>query len=405
MGLFDFIKKKPENPASNLPTFQNSGQSPESFSNFQFSEAENVNLSPQKPQNHGFRQNYQAEWQRTPYVSVQQKDPSQEIRTATNQAMQAKAENPVAKKVQDGEDVFKALLDSRYKEDEASLKRQRAAEFWGNVANLFGQTVSSAAGARIFPQIKSNTQQYNAALNKLRDGYNDTLLNYTLANAKADRAAKAEQAKIQLQFERDKALAEFKANLDAGLIDRRTYGALAAQAQKAQSDKELEEVRQEGRMQLARYNQEAATAREIMKQDRMDNRSNKKKKTYPILTFRTRDGRKTKSYDPNDDRELLQYYRDGVELGIFKDLTKESDNFEIDGISYSIGGKGNGFNARNLNPDMLRNYIFYNLDRYNKVTNQNQAMDMFGDGVDWSSYEMKQDNGNSANKWEQYRVK
>lgn len=405
MALFDFIRKKPENPASNLPTFQNSGQSPESFSNFQFSEAENVNLSPQKPQNHGFRQNYQAEWQRTPYVSVQQKDPSQEIRTATNQAMQAKAENPVAKKVQEGEDVFKALLDSRYKEDEASLKRQRAAEFWGNVANLFGQTVSSAAGARIFPQIKSNTQQYNAALDKLRDGYNDTLLNYTLANAKADRVAKAEQAKIQLQFERDKALAEIKANLDAGLIDRRTAGTLAAQAQKAQSAKELEEVRQEGRMQLARYNQGAATAREIMKQDRMDNRSNKKKKTYPILTFRTRDGRKTKSYDPNDDRELLQYYRDGVELGIFKDLTKESDNFEIDGISYSIGGKSNGFNARNLNPDMLRNYIFYNLDRYNKVTNQNQAMDMFGDGVDWSSYEMKQDNGNSANKWEQYRVK
>ena len=178
-----------------------------------------------------------------------------------------------------------------------------------------------------------------------------------------------------------KALAEIKANLDAGLIDRKTAGTLAAQAQKAQSAKELEEVRQEGRMQLARYNQGAATAREIMKQDRMDNRSNKKKKTYPILTFRTRDGRKTKSYDPNDDRELLQYYRDGVELGIFKDLTKESDNFEIDGISYSIGGKGNGFNARNLNPDMLRNYIFYNLDRYNKVTNQNQAMDMFGDGL------------------------
>lgn len=326
MALFDFIKKKPENPASNLPTFQNSGQSPESYSNFQFSESGSEDLSPQKPQNQGFKQNYQAEWQRTPYISVQQKDPSQEIRTATNQAMQAKAENPVAKKVQDGEDVFKALLDSRYKEDEASLKRQRAAEFWGNVANLFGQTVSSAAGARIFPQIKSNTQQYNAALDKLRDSYNDTLLNYTLANAKADRAAKAEQAKIQLQFERDKALAEIKANLDAGLIDRRTAGTLASQAQKAQSAKELEDVKQKNRIELARYNQGAATARtqmtndaamqrEVLRQNRLDGRSGSgnKKEKYPRLKF----GDSDKTYDINRSTEVAEMYNEGVRRGDF----------------------------------------------------------------------------------------
>lgn len=330
MALFDFIKKKPENPDSNLPTFQNSGQSPESYSNFQFSETENVDLSPQKPQNQGFKQNYQAEWQRTPYVSVQQKDPSQEIRTATNQAMQAKAENPVSKKVQEGEDVFKALLDSRYKEDEASLKRQRAAEFWGNVANLFGQTVSSAAGARIFPQIKNNTQQYNAALDKLRDGYNDTLLNYTLANAKADRAAKAEQAKIQLQFERDKALAEIKANLDAGLIDRRTAGTLAAQAQKAQSAKELEDVKQKNRIELARYNQGAATARtqmtndaamqrEKLRQDRLDGRSGtgNKKEKYPRMKF----GDSDKTYDINRSTEVAEMYNEGVRRGDFPPIT------------------------------------------------------------------------------------
>lgn len=326
MALFDFIKKKPENPASNLPTFQNSGQSPESFSNFRFSEAKNGNLISEKPKNQGFQQNYQAEWQRTPYVPVQQKDTSQEIRTATNQAMQAKAENPVAKKVQDGEDVFKALLDSRYKEDEASLKRQRAAEFWGNVANLFGQTVSSAAGARIFPQIKSNTQQYNAALDKLRDSYNDTLLNYTLANAKADRAAKADQAKIQLQFERDKALAEIKANLDAGLIDRKTAGTLAAQAQKAQSAKELEDVKQKNRIELARYNQGAATARtqmtndaamqrEVLRQNRLDGRSGSgnKKEKYPRLKF----GDSDKTYDINRSTEVAEMYNEGVRRGDF----------------------------------------------------------------------------------------
>lgn len=326
MALFDFIRKKPENPASNLPTFQNSGQSPESFSNFQFSEAGSEDLSPQKPQNQGFKQNYQAEWQRTPYISVKQKDPSQEIRTATNQAMQAKAENPVAKKVQEGEDVFKALLDSRYKEDEASLKRQRAAEFWGNVANLFGQTVSSAAGARIFQPIKNNTQQYNAALNKLRDSYNDTLLNYTLANAKADRAAKAEQAKIQLQFERDKALAEIKANLDAGLIDRRTAGTLAAQAQKAQSEKDLEDVKQKNRIELARYNQGAATARtqmtndaamqrEVLRQNRLDGRSGSgnKKEKYPRMKF----GDSDKTYDINRSTEVAEMYNEGVRRGDF----------------------------------------------------------------------------------------
>lgn len=326
MALFDFIKKKPENTDSNLPTFQNSGQSPESFSNFQFSEAGSEDLSPQKPQNQGFKQNYQAVWQRTPYVPVQQKDPSQEIRTATNQAMQAKAENPIAKKVQDGEDVFKALLDSRYKEDEASLKRQRAAEFWGNVANLFGQTVSSAAGARIFPQIKSNTQQYNAALDKLRDSYNDTLLNYTLANAKADRAAKSEQAKIQLQFERDKALAEIKANLDAGLIDRRTAGTLAAQAQKAQSAKDLEDVKQKNRIELARYNQGAATARtqmtndaamqrEVLRQNRLDGRSGSgnKKEKYPRMKF----GDSDKTYDINRSTEVAEMYNEGVRRGDF----------------------------------------------------------------------------------------
>lgn len=313
MALFDFIKKKPENPASNLPTFQNSGKSPESFSNFQFS------------------REYQ-----NPTLPVSPRNTRKEIQDATDMQITGTAwsadpnagngTNPVAKKVQEGEDVFKAILDSRYKEDEASLKRQRAAEFWGNVANLFGQTVSSAAGARIFPQIKSNTQQYNAALDKLRDGYNDTLLNYTLANAKADRAAKAEQAKIQLQFERDKALAEIKANLDAGLIDRKTAGTLAAQAQKAQSAKDLEDVKQKNRIELARYNQGAATARtqmtndaamqrEVLRQNRLDGRSGSgnKKEKYPRMKF----GDSDKTYDINRSTEVAEMYNEGVRRGDF----------------------------------------------------------------------------------------
>lgn len=322
MALFDFIKKKPENPASNLPTFQNSGQSPESFSNFQFS------------------REYQ-----NPTLPVSPRNTRKEIQDATDMQITGTAwsadpnadngTNSVAKKVQDGEDVFKALLDSRYKEDEASLKRQRAAEFWGNVANLFGQTVSSAAGARIFPQIKSNTQQYNAALDKLRDSYNDTLLNYTLANAKADRAAKAEREKMQLQFERDKALAEFKANLDAGLISQRTYGTLAAQAQKAQSDKELEEVKQNGRMQLAQYNQGAATARtqmtndaamqrEVLRQNRLDGRSGSgnKKEKYRRIRFSDSD----KYYDINRSSEVAEMYNEGVRRGYYRPIMDNDTN-------------------------------------------------------------------------------
>ena len=42
MGLFDFIKKNPSADTSNLPRFENYGQSPESFSNFQFSRNENT---------------------------------------------------------------------------------------------------------------------------------------------------------------------------------------------------------------------------------------------------------------------------------------------------------------------------------------------------------------------------
>ena len=296
MALFDFIRKKPENPASNLPTFQNSGQSPESFSNFQFSrEYQNPTL-PVSPRN--ARKEIQDATDMQITGTAWSADPNAENYT-----------NPVAKKVQDGEDVFKALLDSRYKEDEASLKRQRAAEFWGNVANLFGQTVSSAAGARIFPQIKSNTQQYNAALDKLRDGYNDTLLNYTLANA-----------------ERDKALAEIKANLDAGLIDRKTAGTLAAQAQKATQAKDLQKIKDDAAMQRARYNQGAATARtkmtndaamqrEKMRQDRLDGRSGTsgKKEKYPRVKF----GDSDKTYDINRSTEVAEMYNEGVRRGDF----------------------------------------------------------------------------------------
>jgi hypothetical protein len=132
MGLFDFIKKNPSVDTSRLPEFENYGQSPESFSNFQFSRS-NQGVKPDKTK---------VEQPVIPVSSAEQ------VRAATNQAMQEQTE----KKPTTPDDVFTALLRERYQESEDSLKRQRAAEFWGNLANLFGQTVSSAAGARMFSQ-------------------------------------------------------------------------------------------------------------------------------------------------------------------------------------------------------------------------------------------------------------
>ena len=252
---------------------------------------------------------------------------AEQVRAATNQAMQEQTE----KKPTTPDDVFTALLRERYQESEDSLKRQRAAEFWGNLANLFGQTVSSAAGARMFSPIKSNTQQYNQAIDRLRDSYNDTLLNYNLSTARAERAAKAEQDKINLKFERDKAIAEIQANLKAGLIDKQKAADLEKQARKAKDAKDLEGVKNDFRMKLARYNQGAATGRtkmnneaamerekyrqqEIAKRNGNAGSSSGKKKKYPKMKF-GHDGAVT--YDLNKDTDVARMYNEGVRIGYF----------------------------------------------------------------------------------------
>lgn len=316
MGLFDFIKKNPSVDTSRLPEFENYGQSPESFSNFQFSRS-NQGVKPDKTK---------VEQPVIPVSSAEQ------VRAATNQAMQEQTE----KKPTTPDDVFTALLRERYQESEDSLKRQRAAEFWGNLANLFGQTVSSAAGARMFSPIKSNTQQYNQAIDRLRDSYNDTLLNYNLSTARAERAAKAEQDKINLKFERDKAIAEIQANLKAGLIDKQKAADLEKQARKAKDAKELEGVKNDFRMKLARYNQGAATGRtkmnneaamerekyrqqEIAKRNGNAGSSSGKKKKYPRMKF----GQDGILYDLNNDTDVARMHNEGVVIGYFpKDLDK-----------------------------------------------------------------------------------
>lgn len=311
MGLFDFIKKNPSVDTSRLPEFENYGQSPESFSNFQFSRS-NQGVKPDKTK---------VEQPVIPVSSAEQ------VRAATNQAMQEQTE----KKPTTPDDVFTALLRERYQESEDSLKRQRAAEFWGNLAKLFGQTVASAAGARIFKPINSNTQQYNRAIDRLRDSYNDTLLNYNLYTARAERAAKAEQDKINLKFKRDRELAEIQANLKAGLIDKQTAADLTKAANKAKTEKELEELKHKHDMELAEYNQGAATGRtiidneasmelekyrqgEISKRNGNAGSSSGKKKKYPKMKF-GHDGAVT--YDLNKDTDVARMYNEGVRIGYF----------------------------------------------------------------------------------------
>lgn len=326
MGLFDFIKKNPSVDTSRLPEFENYGQSPESFSNFQFSRS-NQGVKPDKTK---------VEQPVIPVSSAEQ------VRAATNQAMQEQTE----KKPTTPDDVFTALLRERYQESEDSLKRQRAAEFWGNLANLFGQTVSSAAGARMFSPIKSNTQQYNQAIDRLRDSYNDTLLNYNLSTARAERAAKAEQEKINLKFKRDRELAEIQANLKAGLIDKQTAADLTKAANKAKTEKELEELKHKHDMELAEYNQGATTGRtiidneasmelekyrqgEIAKRNGNAGSSSGKKKKYPRMKF----GQDGILYDLNNDTDVARMYNEGIVIGYFP---KDLDKMTIDEMRQAI---------------------------------------------------------------------
>lgn len=315
MGLFDFVKKKESVDISVLPRFDNYGQSPESFSNFQFSRSENPENSSNQVQFPG-------------------KSASEEVRSATNEVMSKPQENLSPPQQYTGEDVFAQLLKKNYEANEESLKRQRAADFWGNFAKLFGQTASSAAGARIFSPVTTNTSYYNQALDKLRNSYDQSMLNYSLANAKADRDARLQANKIQLQFDKDKALAEINANLKGGLIDKQAAANQRMQVQKAKDAKELQQLRDKASMQRTRYTQQAqnqraergdqaAMEREKFRQQEITKRNgstgtstSKKKKTYPVMKF----GSSGETYDMNKDTDVARMYNRGVEIGYFPEI-------------------------------------------------------------------------------------
>lgn len=317
MGLFDYIKKKPDPvDTSRLPRLENYGESPGSSLNFQFSRAQNQNSGQKYPSGVDFK----------PENQVEQRNPVEEINNAANEINRQKS---VADRVKDGEDVFKALLDQKYQSGEESIKRQRAAEFWGNLANLFGQTVSSAAGARIFQPIKSNVPAYNQALDRLRDGYNDTLLNYSLANAKADREARLQQETIRLKADKDRMLAELNASIKAGLMDKQTAADLTKQAQKANDAKALQKVKDKAASARAAMNNKAAMEREKYRQGEITKRNGtsgtkgkKGKVTYPVVRF----GKNGVQRDLNKPEDVARMYNEGVEIGYFPRIANDTSN-------------------------------------------------------------------------------
>ena len=279
MGLFDYIKKKPDPvDTSSLPRLGNYGESPGSSLNFQSSRVQNQNSGQKYPSGVDFK----------PENQVEQRNP-----------------------------------DQKYQSGEESIKRQRAAEFWGNLANLFGQTVSSAAGARIFQPIKSNVPAYNQALDRLRDGYNDTLLNYSLANAKADREARLQQETIRLKADKDRMLAELNASIKAGLMDKQTAADLTKQAQKANDAKALQKVKDKAASARAAMNNKAAMEREKYRQGEITKRNGtsgtkgkKGKVTYPVVRF----GKNGVQRDLNKPEDVAKMYNEGVEIGYFPEI-------------------------------------------------------------------------------------
>lgn len=163
----------------------------------------------------------------------------QKMEEASNLAHGMSANPTAAERIQAGQDPFKVLLDRNYQQSEESIKRQRAADVLGGLAQVFGQSIASAAGARQFTPVKTNTAYYNSALDKLREGYNNTLANYTLSQAKQDAANKAAQAQLEFKFAQDAALAKLKNQLDAGLIDKRTANNMQLEILKAKNAEQL----------------------------------------------------------------------------------------------------------------------------------------------------------------------
>lgn len=165
----------------------------------------------------------------------------------------------IVERINNGEDVFKALLDKKYTDSKEDIERQRKASLLGDLANLVGQTVASAKGARQFSPIQSKVP-YNEQLRKLKDWRNDVDINYSLSQAKNDFEEKKYQQKL--------ALDKYKIDLQQGQFGERMkleYEKLAEKVKnnkitQEQADKKLEELKRhnEAMEKTASYNAESS---------------------------------------------------------------------------------------------------------------------------------------------------
>lgn len=204
-------------------------------------------------------------WQQAPPPEVKDSPArsAEQVRENNPQTINDAYKQPgadVVERINNGEDVFKALLDKKYTDSKEDIERQRKASLLGDLANLVGQTVASAKGARQFSPIQSKVPYYNEQLRKLKDWRNDADINYSLSQAKNDFEEKKYQQKL--------ALDKYKMDLQQGQFGERMkleYEKLAENVKKnkitqEQADKKLAELMRHNKAleKTASYNAESS---------------------------------------------------------------------------------------------------------------------------------------------------
>ena len=164
-------------------------------------------------------------------------------------------------RIANGEDPYRVLLEQNYNDNKSYLERKRKAALLGDIAQIFGQSAALGIGARQFAPVKSDVPKYNNALDNIITGYNGKKLNLTLSDIKAERDADIQTQKIQLEFEKDRTLAEIKSKLEGGLIDQRAARELEILVKKAENAKELEGIKSNNAWNLAQYKEVQAAVR------------------------------------------------------------------------------------------------------------------------------------------------
>ena len=255
----------------------------------------------------------------------------------------------VADRLNKGEDLYSALLANNYEQSEADLKRQRTADFWGNVAKVFGQGIASTAGVRQFTPVENKTPYYNDQLMRLRQSYRDANLQQSLLEKRYDMQNKAEQQKLQLQYAKEAQLAVLKSGLESGQIDKRLAGQIQLAVQKAGDDKELEAVKNKYKlrqidaqgkntMKVAAYHESHADSRAKLAAE--TSRANKGEKDNETIVVSRQDNKTGKVY-----KEVVTYPKEkrGALISLYnrlRQLAEEKNDKSIPDLQLQFGEGG-----------------------------------------------------------------